>query len=139
MMKVAIVYDSRTGTTYRAAEAMSGIFEGHGHKARAQPVVRADPAEVSAADLICIGSWVQGLFVIMQHPTEKSMQFIDSLGDLSGKQAVVFCTYKLAAGSTLQQMARALEGKGADVVGRFKYRGPEPDEAFRSFANRFSA
>ncbi len=138
-MRVAIVYDSRTGTTYRAAEAMAGIFEQHGHQAKARPVVRADPAEISSADLICIGSWVQGLFVILQHPTEKSLQYIESLGDLTGKRAVVFCTYKLAVGSTLQQMARALEGKGAEVVGRFKYRGPEPDEAFKSFAAGFSA
>jgi len=31
-------------------------------------------------------------------------------------------------------MAKALEGKGANVVGRFKYRGPEPNKKFESFA-----
>ncbi len=133
-MKVAIVYDSRTGTTARAAEAMGAIFEQEGHDFTAQPLVRADPGKVSTADLICIGSWVQGLFIILQHPTEDSMGFIDSLGDLSGKRAVVFCTYKLAIGSTLSKMAGALEAKGARVIGRFKYRGPVPNEAFRTFA-----
>lgn len=133
-MNIAIVYDSRTGTTARAAEAMCKTFEELGHQCRAQPVVRADPDQVSAADLICIGSWVQGLFIILQHPTEKSMEFIDTLGDLSGKRAVVFCTYKLATGPTLPRMAGALEEKGAQVVGRFKYRGPDPDEAFTAFA-----
>jgi hypothetical protein len=53
--------------------------------------------------------------------------------NLAGKRVVVFCTYLLAAGSTLSQMAKALEGKGAAVVGQFKYRGPEPNKEFTSF------
>jgi hypothetical protein len=88
---------------------------------------------VSEADLICIGSWVKGLFIILQHPTEGSMHFIERLGGLAGKKAVVFCTYKLAIGSTLSRMSKALEGKGAQVVGEFKYRGPEPNSQFASF------
>jgi hypothetical protein len=78
------------------------------------------------------------LFIIRQHPTEGTMQFIKQLGDLSGKNAIVFCTYKLATGSTLRQMATALEGKGAKVVGEFKYRGPEPSDKFTSFAASLS-
>jgi hypothetical protein len=77
---------------------------------------------------------VKGLFIIRQHPTEGTMEFIDQLGNLTGKNAIVFCTYKLAIGSTLRQMAKALEGKGATVVEQFKYRGPEPINKFASFA-----
>jgi hypothetical protein len=88
---------------------------------------------VSEADLICVGTWVKGLFIIRQHPTEGTINFIEMLGNLSGKNAVVFCTYKLAAGSSLRQMAKALEGKGAKVIGQFKYRGPDPDSKFASF------
>jgi hypothetical protein len=98
-------------------------------------VVTADPIDVSGADLICIGTWVKGLFIILQHPTAEAMEFIERLGDLTGKQAVVFCTYKLAIGSTLSKMAKALEGKGASVVGQYKYRGPEPNSEFASFAS----
>ena len=133
-MNIAIVYDSSTGTTAKAAEAMGKEMEAHGHQCRVQSVAQADPADVSEADLICVGSWVKGLFIIRQHPTEGTMRFIERLGDLSGKNAIVFCTYKLAIGSTLQQMAKALEGKGAKVVGQFKCRGPEPSDKFASFA-----
>ena len=133
-MNIAIVYDSSTGTTARAAEAMGKTMEEHGHQCQVQYIGQADPADVSEADLICVGSWVKGLFIIMQHPTERSMQFIERLGNLKGKKVVVFCTYKLAAGSTLTQMAKAMEGKGAKVVGQFKYRGPEPNSEFASFA-----
>ena len=133
-MNIAIVYDSSTGTTAKAAEAMGKIMEAQGHQCQVQRVVEADPAGVSEADLICIGSWIKGLFIIRQHPTEGTMRFINQLENLEGKDAVVFCTYKLAIGSSLRQMASALEGKGAQVVGQFKYRGPDPDSKFASFA-----
>jgi flavodoxin len=137
-MNIAIVYDSSTGTTAKAAEAMGKIMEAQGHQCQVQRVVEADPAGVSAADLICIGSWVKGLFIIRQHPTEGTMRFINQLENLEGKDTVVFCTYKLAIGSSLRQMANALEGKGAQVVGQFKYRGPDPDSKFASFTGSLS-
>ena len=133
-MEIAIVYDSSTGKTRQAAESMGKMMEAHGHTCHIQPVGQADPEAVAEADLICIGGWVKGLMIILQHPSEGSLQFIDKLGSLSGKKAVVFCTYLLAAGSTLRQMATALEEKGADVVGQFKYRGAEPDNAFATYA-----
>ena len=133
-MNIAIVYDSSTGRTKNAAQVMAETLEESGHQCKVQSVLQADPDEVSKADLICIGSWVKGIFIILQHPTEDTMRFIDRLGDLTGKQVLVFCTYKLAAGSTLQRMAQGLEQKGAQVVAQFKYRGPMPDSEFTSFA-----
>ena len=133
-MNITIVYDSSTGTTAKAAQTMGKTLEAHGHQCRVQSIALADPTDVSEADLICVGSWVKGLFIIRQHPTEGTMQFIEQLEDLSGKNAIVFCTYKLATGSTLRQMAQALEEKGATVVEQFKYRGPEPKNEFELFA-----
>lgn len=129
-MNIAVVYDSKTGTTAQAAERMGDLLSAQGHRCRVESITQADPSAVAQADLICVGGWVEGLFVILQHPTAELMQFIGRLGDLSGKQVIVFCTYKLAAGSALQQMARALERKGAEVLGQFKYRGPEPTREF---------
>lgn len=134
-MNIAIIYESSTGTTAAAAQAMGKALEDHGHQCQVLAVTEADPGEVAEADLICLGAWVKGLFIIRQHPSERAMRFIGRLSDLGGKKAVVFCTYKLAAGSTLTQMAKALEGKGADVVGQFKYRGSEPNHSFARFAS----
>ncbi len=133
-MNIAIVYDSRTGTTAKAAEAMGKVLADRGHRCQVQAVAKADPTEVSRADLIFVGSWTQGLFVILQHPTKESLRFIDRLGDLAGKKAVVFCTYKLATGKLLPRMAAGLENKGAKVVGQFKFRGPNPGNEFARFA-----
>ncbi len=122
-MKIAIVYDSRGGTTRAAAELMSQLLSESGHEAVVQSVSEADPAEVSKADVICVGSWTQGLFIVLQHATRATMEFIGRLGDLSGKGAVVFATYKLSTGSMLPKMAAALEAKGARIDGQFKWKG----------------
>ena len=58
------------------------------------------------------------------------MGCIDLLGDLDGKPAAVFCTYKLATGGMLPKMAKSLEGRRANVTGSFKSRGPVASEGF---------
>jgi flavodoxin I len=138
-MNIAIIYDSSTGRTKNAAQEMAQILEESGHHCIVQSVSTADPGEVSQADLICIGSWVKGIFVILQHPSEGAMRFIERLGDVKGKKTLVFCTYKLAAGSTLRQMAQGLEQHGADVIAQFKYRGPKPSDEFKSFATSLAS
>jgi len=137
-MNVAIVYDSSTGTTAQAARTMGKIIEEQGHNCQVQSVKDADPAETAEADLICIGSWIKGLFIIRQHPTAGSMHFVERMGDLSGKKAVVFCTYKVAVGSSMRKMAKALESSGAEVLGQFKFRGPQLTTAFTNFASSLS-
>ena len=129
-MNVAIVFDSKTGTTKAAAEAMAELVRAAGHQCTVSSVLDADPAIVSAADAICVGSWCKGLFFIRQHATEATMDFIDGLGDLDGKPAAVFCTYKTAVGGMLPKMAARLEGRGAKVTGSFKSRGPVAADGF---------
>ena len=132
-MNVAIVFDSKTGTTKAAAEAMAGLVREAGHECTVTSVQDADPASVSAADAICVGSWCKGIYVVFQHATKATMEFIDALGDLSGKPAAVFCTYKVAAGGMLSKMAAPLEARGAKVTGQFKSRGPVAAEGFVSW------
>lgn len=129
-MKVEIVYDSSTGTTKKAAQAMAKQFEAAGHTCGVQTVYQADSAAIAEADLICVGSWVKGLFIIGQRPTPQTLEFIQALPSLDGKKALAFCTYKVAVGSSLSKMANGLQAKGAQVVGKLKYRGPEPTADF---------
>ena len=129
-MRVAIVFDSATGRTRAAAEEMAEAVRAAGHECTLGSVQDADPAEVSAADAVCVGSWTQGLYVVLQHATKATMDFIERLGPLDGKPAAVFCTYKLAAGRMLPKMAARLEGRGANVTGIFKSRGPFAAEGF---------
>jgi flavodoxin len=132
-MKVAIVFDSETGTTKAAAEAMAELVRGAGHQCTVSSVQDADPAAVSAADALCVGSWCKGLFFVFQHATEATMDFIDSLDELGGKPAAVFCTYKTAVGGMLPKMAARLESRGAVVTGSFKSRGRLAAEGFKDW------
>ena len=132
-MKVAIVYDSSGGRTKAAAEEMAQVVAAAGHECTVLSVHDADPAEVSAADALCVGSWVQGLFFVAQRPTTATIEFIDQLDELGGKPAAVFCTYKTAVGRMLKTMAARLEGRGANVTGSFKSRGPHADAGFKDW------
>ena len=100
-MRIAIVYDSRTGTTRAAAIAMGCQFEEQGHSCQVQSVSEADPTRIVEADMVCVGSWTRGLFFFLQSATPATMRFLESLGDLAGKQALVFATYKISTGSTM--------------------------------------
>jgi len=138
-VKVAIVYDSSTGTTKAASEAMSKTFEAAGHECSVDPVQGADPATTAQADLLCLGTWTQGLFIVLQKPTPAMLEFAGRLPDLAGKQAVVFCTYKIATGKTLSKLAQPLAAKGAGVAARFRFRGPTPTAEFDTFVRSLSS
>ena len=132
-MNLAIVYDSKTGTTKAAAGKMAEIATAAGHECTVTSVEDADPAAVEAADAILIGSWVKGLFFLFQHATQETMEFIDRLGNLAGTPTAVFCTYKTAVGGMLDKMAAQLRNRGAAVTGQFRSRGPVAPEGFAAW------
>jgi flavodoxin len=132
-MQVAIVYDSSTGKTKAAAEQMGEMTRAAGHECTVASIHDADPAAVSRADVVCVGSWTKGLFIILQGPTPATLEFIDKLGPLDGKPAAVFVTYDLATGKTLPKMAARLAARGAKVTGQFKSKGPNVAHGFSSW------
>ncbi len=135
-MHVAIVYDSSTGTTKAAAEEMGEVTRAAGHDCSVESIHGADPAEVSSADVICVGSWTKGLYIIRQGPTQATLDFIEKLEPLDGKKVAVFTTYAIAVGKTLEKMARPLEARGAAVTGRFKSKGPNASADFTTWLHR---
>ena len=137
-MQVAIVYDSRTGTTKAMAEKMAEHVRNAGHECNLAPVQAADPAAVAAADAVCVGSWTEGLFFILQHATKATMEFVDRLV-LDGQPAAVFCTYKTSPGRMLGKMRAALAARGARVIGEFKSRGPGVPPEFSDWLDTLAA
>jgi flavodoxin len=138
IVRIAIVYDSRTGTTKAAAEEMAQMATAAGHEASVVAVQAASPVEVSAADAVCIGSWTEGLFFILQHATKATMEFCDSL-ELDGTRAAVFCTYKTSPGKMLDKMAAALEARGARVTGKYRSRGRQAPEGFQGWLDALTS
>lgn len=114
-MQVVIIYESLTGNTRAAAQLISDAFFERKVPAKLYAVGGYDPAAVAEADLVIVGSWTDGLFVVGQKPAKRKK--FTRFGDLSGKRCAVFCTYALDPGKTLDKFTRLLAEQGADVIG----------------------
>jgi len=114
-MQVVIIYESLTGNTRAAAQFISDAFFERDVPAKIYRVGGHDPAAIAEADLVIVGSWTDGLFVVGQKPAKRKK--FAGFGDLSGKSCAVFCTYALDPGKTLDKFSKVLAEQGADVIG----------------------
>jgi flavodoxin len=115
-MKAAILVESLTGNTWRAGEMMAELLEQAGWGITAlSPVKQPDYAGVQAAELVLVGTWVHGLFVVGQAPW--GLGTLEKLPAMKGKKAAAFCTYALNPGKSLQKMTGVLDRLGAEVLG----------------------
>lgn len=116
VMKAAILVESLTGNTWRAGELIADNLTQEGWSVTGlSPVRRPDHAAIQAADLVLVGTWVHGLFVVGQAPW--AVGALGKLPAMSGKRAAVFTTFALNPGRSLDVMTRVIEGRGAAVVG----------------------
>ena len=130
-MKVAIVYDTHTGTTAGAAEKMAEVVRAAGHECQTANLSNAGSA-LTGAKAVVLGAWTQGWFIIRQHPSEPMMDWLVD-APLTGKPVAVFTTYKLAVGSTLRQLADGAESAGGRVTGMYKVKGPNVPDGFEGW------
>jgi hypothetical protein len=115
-MKAAILVESLTGNTWRAGEMLAEHLQQAGWGITAlSPVRQPDYAGVQAADLVLVGTWVHGLFVVGQTPW--GLGTLEKLPAMRGKKAAAFCTYALNPGKSLQKMTGVLDRLGAEVLG----------------------
>jgi flavodoxin len=115
-MKAAILVESLTGHTWKAAEMIAAQLQQVGWGVTGlSPVRQPDYAGLQSADLVLVGTWVHGLFVVGQTPW--ALGEIAKLPVMSGKKAAAFCTYALNPGKSLEKMTTVLDSLGADVLG----------------------
>ncbi|MDP6076684.1 MAG: flavodoxin family protein, partial [Acidimicrobiales bacterium] len=67
-MKVVVIHQSRTGNTKRAAELIGGVAEAAGTAVAVRPTTNIDMAELAEADLVFVGTWVDGLILFGHKP-----------------------------------------------------------------------
>ena len=131
-MKVAIVYETHTGTTSAAAEKMAELVRRAGHECTVESISNAEAAKVGRADAVAIGCWTKGWFIIRQHPSDGILPFVDQLS-LKGRPTAVFATYKLAVGPTVRTLANAAEAAGGKVTGMYAVKGPNVPDGFEAW------
>ena len=115
-MKAALLVESLTGNTWKAAEMIAGNLQQEGWSITGlSPLRQPDHGALQAADLVIVGTWVHGAFIIGQAPW--GIGAINALPAIGGKKAGTFCTFALNPGKTLGAMEKSVAGLGADVIG----------------------
>ena len=134
-MKAAILVESLTGNTWKAGEMIADHLQQAGWTITALSRARKpDYAALQSADLVLVGTWIHGLFVVGQAPW--ALGELAKLPAMSGKKAAAFCTYALNPGSSLQKMTGVLDGLGAEVLGGLALHRAKLPEHTEEFAAR---
>ena len=133
-MNAVVIYESLTGKTQKAAEMIAAQLQAEGVATTVSPVTRVDLAALSAADLVIVGSWTDGFVFVGQRPGRASR--LRKLPVMRGKKVVVFCTYAIDAGHTLEKLQEIMEAKGAQVVGGMQLRRDRLATAVPDFVDR---
>ncbi len=137
-MKAAILVESLTGHTWKAGELIAGNLQQEGWTITGVDRVRQpDFAAIQDADIVLVGTWVHGLFVVGQAPW--GIAAISQLPAMSGKRAAAFCTFALNPAKTLDKMTAAITGLGADVVGGLALNRGKLEAHAEEFAARLVA
>jgi flavodoxin len=134
-MKAAILVESLTGNTWKAGEMIADHLQQAGWGITAVSRARQpDYAAIQAADLVLVGTWVHGLFVVGQAPW--ALGALAKLPVMSGKKAAAFCTYALNPGTSLTKMTGVLDMLGAEVLGGLALHRAKLPEHTEEFAAR---
>ena len=136
-MRVVVIHESLTGNTARAGRLIAERLRQAGAEAIDCPITDIDYQALSAADLVVIGSWTDGIFVVGQRPGRAGR--IKAMPVIAGKKAAVFCTYALNAGHVLEKLQAIVEQRGGEVVGGMTIRRDRIDEGVETFVDRLMA
>lgn len=134
-MKAALLVESLTGNTWKAAEKIGSNLEQEGWTITGMSKVgRPDHASIQAAEIVLVGTWTHGLFVVGQAPWAANA--ISNLPAMRGKKAAVFLTYALDAGKSLDKLSHSVAATGAEVIGGLLIKRNHLDKHTEAFADR---
>ena len=136
-MDAVLIYESLTGNTAKAGHAIAAELSAQGLPTRAFPITHIDYQALSDADLVIVGSWVDGLVLVGQRPGRLGR--IRKMPALAGKRAVVYLTYAIDPGQALTKMSDAITALGADVLGGQLIRRDKTEEGVADFVDRVLA
>jgi menaquinone-dependent protoporphyrinogen IX oxidase len=136
-MKAVVLYESMTGNTRRAAELIGGALAAAGDEVAVRSVTNFDFHELAVADVVFVGTWVDGLVMFGQRPGRAGR--LRKLPVLDRKPVAVFCTYAINAGKALDKTVAILESKGALIPGRRQFRRDRLEEGIVEFVDEVRA
>jgi flavodoxin len=134
-VKAAFLVESFTGNTWKAAEQTADLLQQERWSITGLSKVKEpNLAAIQEADLILVGTWVHGAFIVGQAPW--AVNNIANLPAMRGKKAAAFCTFALDPGKSLDKLTRAVGDTGAYVLGGFAMNRRHLDQHAEEFAIR---
>ena len=79
-------------------------------------ITAIDLQALSAADLVVVGTWTDGMFFFGQRPG-RGGRIKDRLPAMAGKQAVTYVTFALEPRHALDKLTEIVRATGAEVIG----------------------
>jgi menaquinone-dependent protoporphyrinogen IX oxidase len=133
---VLIAVESRGGRTRAKAEESAAQLRRHGTRVAVAPLAETGPAQIAWADLVVVGTWVEGAVVAGVRPARAARQWVKRMPPLGETPVAVFCTYGFHPRGALAELRRALAGKGGVVVAEAAF-GPRTGDSVDGFASAF--
>lgn len=130
----AVIYESLTGNTAAAGQLIADELAKYGIEATASPINAVDLEALSAAQLVIVGSWVDGLFLFGQKPGRDWR--LKKLPVIDGKLAAVYCTFALEKGKTLTKLDRIVSSRGGEVIGGYAIKRNDIPAGVEEFVGR---
>jgi len=118
--RAVVIYESMTGNTARAAQLIAEAARAQGAEVAVFPIDAIGLKELAEADLVFIGTWVDGLILFGHRPGRKGK--LQRMPVIDGKRAATFMTYAVHAGKALDRFVAVVEERGATVVARQLFR-----------------
>lgn len=133
-MRALVIHESLTGNTREAARRIVGELVAEGWQASECSSREVDLSALKAADVVIVGSWVDGLFFFGQRPGGAGK--LAKLPLLGNKATYVYVTYAIDPGKTLDKLTALVTERHGDVVGGMTIKRTQLVEGSIDFAHR---
>lgn len=123
--RVLVCYASRGGTTAGVAQIISESFNARGFAVTTLPIEKVGVQELLRADVLIIGTWVEGLVVTRVHPALAMRKWLAALPTLAGRPVGIFCTYGVNPKDSLDEVRVCIESHGGKVIRDARFGPPD--------------
>ena len=110
-MKVLVIYYSKKGTTRQLAYEIDKYLKSLEFESKMISIYDVQPDDIKQADIVLLGCWTHGLFIVLQHPDRTWRQYAEQFPEFNEKKVGFFTTYKLATGTMFANMNKTLKNK----------------------------
>ncbi len=129
---VLIAVESRGGHTRAKAEEIAAVLGRRGSRVTVTTLAQADLQQIAAADMLVVGTWVEGFVVAGVRPARATRRWLEKLPPLGGTPVAAFCTYGFNPKGALEELSGTLEARGGRVVGTAAF-GPRGGDRVEGF------